>query len=46
LDHSVYVPKFKCQHEGAARVLTFQPTDMYICMSHETMHHLFCRITN
>ena len=43
----IYVPKFKCHHEGEARVLTFQLRDMYICMSHESiMHHLFCRITD
>ena len=31
---NIYVPKLKCQYEGAALVLTFQLRDIYICMSH------------
>ena len=43
----IYVLKLKCQHEGAARVLTFQLQDIYFSMSHESiMHHLFCCIAD
>jgi len=38
---NIYVLKLKCQHQGEARVLTFQ-----LRMSHESIvRHLFCRIT-
>ena len=43
----IYVLKLKCQHEGAARVLTFQLQDIYICVSHESIMRLvFCHITH
>ena len=29
-DMQIYVPKLKCQHEGTARVLTFQLRDIYV----------------
>ena len=39
------VPRLTSQHEGAARVMTFQPRDN-MNVARTTVFHLFCHLTN